>query len=57
MEETPTRNRDAGIGLLRRAPFPPARAWRVAAPMWVAVAPEIDGVVRQLPDQAGRRTQ
>jgi hypothetical protein len=32
MEKAPTRNRDAGIGLLRRAPFPPARAWRVAAP-------------------------
>jgi hypothetical protein len=134
VEKAPTRNRDAGIGLLRRASFPPARAWRVAAPpaphalsrpshvdhedavivevgaaqgrtgepwprailqvtpdhhrlrlegavlvgrqqhmllaatfvqlenliaraMWVAVAPEIDGVVRQLPDQAGRRTQ
>jgi hypothetical protein len=133
VEKALTRNRDAGIGLLRRAPFPPARAWRVAAPpashalsrpshvdhedavivevgaaqertgepwarstlrtlrsspssvggsslvgrqqhmllaatfvqlenliaraMWVGVAPEIDGVVRPLPDQAGRRTQ
>jgi hypothetical protein len=29
----------------------------IARAMWVGVAPEIDGVVRPLPDQAGRRTQ